>query len=981
MLLQSFLSLTCSVKRCRISLRSNGTAVVPYFCGASSSLDITDDNKLINRSDFRGIPARSTKRDVARFPETVLSQIQESLRRNYRISASTVFLDVVKRLEDGDEAFVSTLRRSSERWLPMLLRACGRATSNVRNSSRQQILARLWKEVNSRGIPISITSVNALLSSLLENGSHFASFEVLSDIEEKRNLSPDQHTFQLLLTSLARSGDIEGCRSMVYEMARRGFMVDNKCNDALVYCFALRGYHAKADSLAEQALGKYGADAVSSSQGACAKAAAARADMNRLRKVLRRAVAGAERKLILSSRDVLETIWLLAEKSMNGDGAECVNLTEQMLNHTCHGAGFFRLLIREVETHIMHQHYYTAIALLEDTNRISDCLKNQRKSLFLDQIIAQLSRQVIRNEVNVAKVHDIANRVVAIFQHHPNAPRIHDDLLYAALMYKEFSIDKRMEYVSALVDMVDRERTRHHLILPLLASTDDVEDRLKLIFRCCNLGYRDLSQHDISVSSHLLLRPLYDRLVISTRGGGISKLDKLARILRSFGVGSDSIWRTMYAWWQDQSSREKRMEDLQSAKRPSAAELQGWLQQHYTTIFKLDKKGSVKAPVIPITYDRLKKFVDDRDSSKVHAFVSSYGWPDDTNFEEIIPDLLGLYLDHEEWGNVKKMLTSLSSQSGRWQKDDDPSYSPLKNYHLLQILRRLSNEGEEISIRKIINYSYELRRLFPGALANYDTFFNTLHEYNRLFGRCFERLPNPSVEKIDECIDLLRTLSKLEVLQLHPSLYCSNGIVALLRHCILQKSDNSKRNIQYVLHKAQNFLPQSRVHCLYAAVLVATKHLEEAATFLEEHVSEVDPLDCIMAMRFMNALKAKMVDEEFIRQFAELCLKYTSLSKDIEAVRQLQADWIRICEQRKLAPLALRLYDLFKRYGIDLQISEKHRLWNIIGEHEILAKQWIYEPDGFLRISADDDLIQNTDIGQIKRVLEDEISTNRSIAL
>ncbi|KIH61508.1 hypothetical protein ANCDUO_08221 [Ancylostoma duodenale] len=88
---------------------------------------------------------------------------------------------------------------------------------------------------------------------------------------------------------------------------------------------------------------------------------------------------GEQRRLILSANDILETIWLLSEKSRDGDGAEYVNLTEQMLNHTSRGPGFFRLLIREVERHICHQHYYTAVALLEDTNRISDCLKNQQK--------------------------------------------------------------------------------------------------------------------------------------------------------------------------------------------------------------------------------------------------------------------------------------------------------------------------------------------------------------------------------------------------------------------------------------------------------------------------------------------------------------------------------------------------------------------------------------------------------------------------
>ncbi|KJH53702.1 hypothetical protein DICVIV_00131 [Dictyocaulus viviparus] len=856
----------------------------------------------------------------------------------------------------------------------MLFRACGSAMSNVPSSSRKQILARLWKEVNEKEIPTSIASVNALLSSLLENGCHFESFEALSDIEEKRKLLPQQQTFQLLLTSLARSGNVEGCRAMVYEMNKRSASIDSVCNDALVYCFALRGYYAKADSLVKQALDKYGPEAVVSSQGACAKAAAFRADLNRLRKVLRRAVS-TERKLILSVSDILETIWLLAEMSSNGDGAECVNLTEQMLNHTCHEPGFFRLLIREVERHISHQHYYTAVALLEDTNKISDCLNYQRKSLFLNQMVAQLSRQMIRNEVNVVKVNDIANRVVAIFHHQPNTPRIHDDLLFAAIMYKGFSIDKRMEYISALVDM--QFAFTPYLII---CSANDIEDRLKLIFRCCNLGYTDLSEHDISVLSRLVLKPLYDKQMMYTRGN-MSKLDKIARIIRSFGIKTDSLWQTMYAWWHERTSCEKKLKDPGLAERPFAKELQEWLRQHYAVTFERDRKSSVKGPPIQITYDKLKKYVNDRDSSKVHAFVSSYGWPEDTNFEEIIPDLLALYLDHEDWINVKKLLISLSAQAGRWHKKDDPMFSPIKNYNLLQILRRLSNEGEKISL----------------TIANYDTFFNTLHEYNKLFGRCFERLPKLSVEEIDECIDLLRTLTKLEILQLHSNetltsvfigiilkrhgweeaintwmkfqsgLNCSNGMVALLRYCLMQKTDNFKRNMQYVLHKAQNFLSQSRVHCLYAAVLVTYKHLEEAVAYLEEHKLEIDPIDCMMAMRFMNAFKTKVVDEEFIRQFMELCLKHTRLSSDTEVVRQMQADWMRTCEQRKLAPLALRLYELFKQYGIDLQNDDKLRLWGIVGEHEVLAKRWIYEPDGFLQINADDEIIQNTDIERIKK--------------
>ncbi|VDP41748.1 unnamed protein product [Heligmosomoides polygyrus] len=181
---------------------------------------------------------------------------------------------------------------------------------------------------------------------------------------------------------------------------------------------------------------------------------------------------------------------------------------------------------------------------------------------------------------------------------------------------------------------------------------------MKIVFRCCNSGYKDLSQLDIYALSHLLLQPLYDKQRLSSRGDQ-SKLDKVARILRSFGASNASVWRTMHEWWRDRTAIEKKTADLESLSRPYARELQGWLRQQYTSTFEAEKKSTTKAPPIKVTYERLKKYVDERDSSKVHAFLSSYGWPEDANFEEIIPGVLGLYLDHEEWASVKKMLVLL----------------------------------------------------------------------------------------------------------------------------------------------------------------------------------------------------------------------------------------------------------------------------------------------------------------------------------
>ncbi|KHJ84346.1 hypothetical protein OESDEN_15941 [Oesophagostomum dentatum] len=157
-------------------------------------------------------------------------------------------------------------------------------------------------------------------------------------------------------------------------------------------------------------------------------------------------------------------------------------------------------------------------------------------------------------------------------------------------MYKDFTMDKRIEYVTALIDMVDRERTRHHLVLPLLTSTDDVEERLKIIFRCANIGYKDLSELDITVLAKLVLQPLFDRQKMAR--GDYAKLDKIARILKSFGIASDLIWLTLHSWWHEKTAVEKRLPNMEDAVRPLARDLQGWLKQHYTETFEVERRAA-----------------------------------------------------------------------------------------------------------------------------------------------------------------------------------------------------------------------------------------------------------------------------------------------------------------------------------------------------------------------------------------------------
>uniref|UniRef100_A0A8R1ECJ0 Uncharacterized protein n=1 Tax=Caenorhabditis japonica TaxID=281687 RepID=A0A8R1ECJ0_CAEJA len=83
----------------------------------------------------------------------------------------------------------------------------------------------------------------------------------------------------------------------------------------------------------------------------------------------------------------------------------------------------------------------------------------------------------------------------------------------------------------------------------------------------------------------------------------------------------------------------------------------------------------------------------------------------------------------------------------------------------------IAEEEETLSIRDITDYAYELRTLFPYATCHYDGFFETQTEYKKLFAKCFERLERQGLTSatVDELIDFLRCLVKLDIIQLHPS--------------------------------------------------------------------------------------------------------------------------------------------------------------------------------------------------------------------
>uniref|UniRef100_A0A1I7TFB0 Pentatricopeptide repeat-containing protein n=1 Tax=Caenorhabditis tropicalis TaxID=1561998 RepID=A0A1I7TFB0_9PELO len=157
---------------------------------------------------------------------------------------------------------------------------------------------------------------------------------------------------------------------------------------------------------------------------------------------------------------------------------------------------------------------------------------------------------------------------------------------------------------------------------------------------------------------------------------------------------------------------------------------------------------------------------------------------------------------------------------------------------------------------------------------------------------------------------------------------------------------------------------------MYFAVLIGMRRFEDAEKACVQLSSEIDPNDCLMAMRLMNSLKARSFDDQFMLDYAALCLRRLDLAKNKDAAQNMQADLLRICDTRHMGPTALRVFDLFYEYGIELGQEEKNRLSTVIEKHASLSKKWIFKPDGFLNISRNDDIITTSEEARIQKKLK-----------
>ena len=201
--------------------------------------------------------------------------------------------------------------------------------------------------------------------------------------------------------------------------------------------------------------------------------------------------------------------------------------------------------------------------------------------------------------------------------------------------------------------------------------------------------------------------------------------------------------------------------------------------------------------------------------------------------------------------------------------------SPVKNYHLLRILRRFFMDSTNVS--STIEFFYELKRLFPQSVSFVETRYEASRAYEQLFATIFAS-ENIKVTNVNECIDLLNLLIKQDIITLpttenlttfiiekvkhrfgwdaavdtwlkfQSNLYCSNGIFALMKFAV-ENNDNTQ--IQFLLHRAKNFISSSRVNSFLAAAYLVNGRDEKAHEIFEKEQGVINSFDCSVTFQLL----------------------------------------------------------------------------------------------------------------------------------
>uniref|UniRef100_A0A0K0F3Y0 RAP protein n=1 Tax=Strongyloides venezuelensis TaxID=75913 RepID=A0A0K0F3Y0_STRVS len=898
-------------------------------------------------------------------PKKIYTNFYEKISNHDPIQSSEFETQILVPLENGDKKLIKFIE-SDDNIISFLISLCGKVMNDIDTKNKCIFLKRLCTGLEKNNFNFSLKAVNAKLKVLSENDVYFDVKDTLYDLEKIKKLVPDEEFINLMITQLAKRGWKEELENFTNGIVKKGYSYNNKSIDlAMIGCVSKKKMYIECNKLIENFKEKFGVECEKEALYQVLLSVSEQPDFSKFNEYFKRLSISKinndnRRNNVNFENDVLfDIIWNLGPKATSENEMVITNLINELLSHVFKDKDFLKLLFHECKKHITEKYYYTATSMICHTYRKLKTLFFHEDSNYFSILTRTSFDKMIENGVNEEKMKYIANRLAAFtgFDYH-----VFHDLAYSIVTSKNHKSYEKLDMFLYFINDIDPNRERYHIIFPILVGEENVHDKLVLLFRWKNAGYKDFTKLDIYLINKYFIQPFLEERVMNYPVSDFEQLEKMKKIFKTYNIEETVIWSWM-----------SKLRNVLNLKGPhhnfplSIKNIDDWLKNTYNDTLKNKLPEEVNENEL---LDKLEEYVKDKNFDKLHILMSNTTTYRNINVSPYIDKILKLYLTFGYWGQILTFLTNISNYC---QPIDDRE-DILTSEEILKILQRfILTTSDTTKFKELL---YDIKKKFPSSTLDSRNRERVCDETKKLIQLFFnynkEELLN--IHYIDNIQVILTTLCRLDIIDLPTNetitpffvekvlnhcgwnigvnmwikfqnqLLCSNSLMSLFIYALGDLGDRYQLN--YIKLKAQSYMTKSRVDAFYLGALTSkNQNISKINDIVKSFDSPIKASDVFHVFRLLNTLSKKSNLDFSKETFLEFSLKNTDILENTELLNLLIDDCLYECEKKNLGLLALKYQNIFTKYGYEFNEKQSKRVTNLNLKADELFDKWIFNKE------------------------------------
>uniref|UniRef100_A0AAF5CSQ8 Pentacotripeptide-repeat region of PRORP domain-containing protein n=2 Tax=Strongyloides stercoralis TaxID=6248 RepID=A0AAF5CSQ8_STRER len=902
-----------NVQKCLIETKAIGIEKIESKTVSLPHKISKEDEKFVyvSKNFHKKVPGHITLTyETSRVPYFLSTKMLRHFRV-YQLIESKFFIEnFLLELENGNQEIINTLK-CNEDIINILILLCGKRMTGTNSENRNIILDRLWNALEKYNFNLTIKSINTRLKVWKENGKSFDVKEMLSDLEVKRKLAPDQKFMNFMIHQLADCGMEDELNNFKDELIKRNLYSSKDYELAMIRCLSVKKMDLNCDNLIASFINKYGEDSKYEALSEAILGASQQANLPRIYSLLRRTIFSREDGLktyysfFLKNTDVMKMIWNLEMMSLPTNKNAARILIVDIFKHKFSKKKSFKLIIQECERHINEGNYYIGAVFIGYFLNLIKKMENKHYDNLVAYLLQKLLKEMVINCTDKEEMKSALNHLGYKFK---NRASIFCDLEFFILTSKKYSCFEKLNMFLSFVDEIDPYRERYHLIYPIIAQETDIKNILSILFIWKNSGYNDLMKLNFHLIYLYVLKQMLlmldDKYYYNNHYG---RLEHIKQILISYDIPEYVIYDWMFRL-KNYYKRKKDISGCDSLNLP-LKDLTDWL------------KNNNEKKFIPITtVDMKKEEVDNqltnciktKNLKNINSILNEKSTYQIVDVNSYTDKIIDVYLENDCRDEMITFITNISNYyTPLFGKS--PLISMEQVLKVLQVIpKNIQNVNDILKIMDLFRKKFDVtdakgeyfladksgreNLIFPLLDSLIKEGFTDKHidDLQLLIINVFNFQGSKRNGKAEKDNDLVTPLFIHEILnhsnwdkavevffkfQLNYRLH--NGILVLLNHS-LKNSSNLLQQVS-LLSEFRKYTDEDKVNLYYIAALANSKSFNVTENEIQKITQSIKEKDAARIYSLIKHLPYLSETDKWQENFLNACLLCKNITdkKDI----------------------------------------------------------------------------------------------------